>query len=90
MVADYGSPITVRGDGNIVAGRDVNVGSTTFSIDQVPSAFQREFQTLEKYVRSSDSAEARRARIRTFAQDMTISGFGAASGAIVAHLLDLI
>ncbi|GEM_PF-5508172 len=90
MVAELGRSIVVRGDGNIVAGRDVNIGSTSFSIDLVPTEYRREFDLLEAYVRSSRPAEKKRGRVRKFAQDLTTAGFGSIVGAVVAHLLALI
>ncbi|WP_291057833.1 hypothetical protein [Herbiconiux sp.] len=82
--------ISVHGNGNNVAGRDVNIASTTFSIEQVPEAFRREFLSLQEYVKSSDSVKSKRDRVRKFAQDMTVSGFGAAAGATLTYLLALI
>lgn len=90
MVADRASSISVRGDGNIVAGRDVNIGSTLFSIEEVPPRFRDEFQKLEKDIESPGPIEAKRSKVRKFAQDLTVAGFGSVSGAVIAHLLALI
>lgn len=90
MVDASGRSIHVRGDGNIVGGRDVNIGATAFSIDQVPVDYQREFELVEQYVRSSHRAELKRAKVREFTQDLTVSGFGAVAGAVAAYLLALI
>lgn len=90
MVAGGASSISVTGDGNVVAGRDVNVGSSVNSIDFVPLQYRAEFLAVEKLMKSAAAADIKRERARTFGRELSVAGFGAVAGAVMTHLLAMI
>ena len=90
MVEGMPYSIHIEGNGNVVAGRDINLGSNVFSVTQVPLAYRDELAAIERLVRSQASRDSKREKVQSFAARLAAAGFGGVAKAVAAHLLALV
>jgi hypothetical protein len=83
--------INVYGNGNVVAGRDVNIASEVVSIEDIPPQFQSDFNELVNYIRLNNvETNQKKIKIEYFLSELSKSGFSSLVASLAKYLFGLI